>query len=325
MATPEQLGLEITTRCDADCRHCLRDSQSRPMADFDVGLLARLVPQCLRMGVRHIGLTGGEAVLHPEFMQIADLLSAMGCTFHLVTNGARHKAVARVADRAGQGLSRVSISIDGAVPSTHDSIRGRGSFEGVLRTISVCVSRGVPINAQMVVMRDNVGEIEALEKLLSGIGVSALSYCHLHPFPGGEDLALTIEERTQVEERVRGLAESSNMHVYLAVGHSTAGEEISCRFLDMRALYADVYGRLCFCCLLSGTKAGTPHEREVVADLNTTPLTEGVARLREAYEAFTSAHAEEARRDALCSEDAFPCLYCARKLGKLDWRRSSPT
>src|SRR5262245_38376097 len=149
---PTGLGLEITDRCDLACAHCLRDivPPHAPRArDLDVELVRRVVAEAKELGIRWIGLTGGEPMLHPRFLDIVDIIVDSGITYHFLSNGLGLPTLIpqwlqRPARR--ESLRDICISMDGATEATHDTIRGKGAYRRTLAGIAVLRALGIPFS-----------------------------------------------------------------------------------------------------------------------------------------------------------------------------------
>jgi MoaA/NifB/PqqE/SkfB family radical SAM enzyme len=70
------IAIITTLKCDLKCEHCLRGyPKVRP--DFPMELLDKLLSEVMPLGVCHVGLTGGEPCLHPQFEQMVEKLIPM--------------------------------------------------------------------------------------------------------------------------------------------------------------------------------------------------------------------------------------------------------
>ncbi|MCX6677708.1 MAG: radical SAM protein [Methanothrix sp.] len=125
---------EVTAACNLSCGYC-RASAS-PLPDPDelstkealsfLDSIAPLRPMLI--------LSGGEPLLRPDIFQIASHGVALGMRVSLASNGTT--LTPQVADEiAATGISRVSISLDGATAKKHDQSRGKGSFQAALQGI----------------------------------------------------------------------------------------------------------------------------------------------------------------------------------------------
>lgn len=305
-----QAGIELTTRCSRRCEHCLRRATPREMVDFHLGLLESLVPELAARGATHVGLTGGEPLLHPRIAEAGSLLARLGVTFHIVTGGGHAAQLRALIDASGPALRHVAVSLEGATAEVHDACRGEGAFTEALQTLSLCVSREVPVVAQTTITRLNAGQIEAIALLARDLGACGVRYAYCHPYGPAKELALDAEGRQSAAGRIAEI-QSQEPTVELAATDMASGPR--CRFLDLDAVFIDARGRLLYCCLLAGL---CPDGTDGVADLARTPLRTGIRALEEAYGRFR-AHlaAGEVALEHLDPREVPPCGLCARWMG----------
>lgn len=65
------LDWAVTGRCNYRCRHCFMADGSGPMlGQFSWEECVSLLDECERCGIQTVTLTGGEPMLHPDFMDI---------------------------------------------------------------------------------------------------------------------------------------------------------------------------------------------------------------------------------------------------------------
>ncbi|MBP1661733.1 MAG: putative Radical domain protein, partial [Candidatus Aminicenantes bacterium] len=102
---PLKGSLDLTYRCNNDCRHCwLRLSPDAPDGGRELALaeIRRLVDEARAMGCREWTISGGEPMLRPDFSEIFDHVTARSARYTLVTNGTLiTPAVARLLKRPG--------------------------------------------------------------------------------------------------------------------------------------------------------------------------------------------------------------------------------
>jgi MoaA/NifB/PqqE/SkfB family radical SAM enzyme len=68
------------------------------------------------------------------------------------------------------------VSIDGAVPATHDSFRGEGSFPKAIAGIQNLLKHKVPVTVRVTIHRENVRDLEAIAAyLLEDMGLPGFS------------------------------------------------------------------------------------------------------------------------------------------------------
>ena len=84
--------LYLTSACNLRCRHCwiapsFVDGKPAPSDYLDLDLLRRAVAEAKPLGLHNAKLTGGEPTLHPQFVEIVDLLTNEGLSLNMETNG----------------------------------------------------------------------------------------------------------------------------------------------------------------------------------------------------------------------------------------------
>jgi len=81
----------------------------------------------------------------------------------------------------------VQISIDGATAATNDAVRGEGSYAAARRAMDHLAAAGFgPFKISVVITRDNVGQLDALESIADGYGAQ-LRLTRLRPSGRGAD------------------------------------------------------------------------------------------------------------------------------------------
>lgn len=160
----DHLRLSLTERCNLACQYCSagHDATScRIDADFAIALVRWLSS---RHAVRHVRLTGGEPLLHPEVTEIVGALSSLGPLdeITLTTNG---QALAARASRLRQaGLTRINISLDTLRPDRFARLTRGGELARTLRGIEAAIAAELnPVRLNVVVQRgvndDELGDL----------------------------------------------------------------------------------------------------------------------------------------------------------------------
>lgn len=165
---------EITRRCNLACVHCENWGGSKSARELDLTELVHVADELVRLGCRHVNLTGGEPLLHPGWDGLARHLAALGATTTLITNATLLDApmLARVVDA---GVSALGLSIDG-MPATHDATRvrrtpGPSPWSETAAALRLAVTR-LPCTVITQVNRHNLRELPELWAWLRDAGVS---------------------------------------------------------------------------------------------------------------------------------------------------------
>jgi SynChlorMet cassette radical SAM/SPASM protein ScmF len=176
----------LTGGCNLACRHCWIAPTYQANGDtgghLDYDLFALAIDEGLPLGLSSVKLTGGEPLLHPDFIRMVDLLREKGIQLTLETNGTLLTRSLVQSLKDNSTLSSISVSLDGAKSETHDSFRGvKGSFEKAVQGIRYLVEAGIYPQVIMSLFTGNVDEIEALVQLTEDLGASSVKFNIIQP------------------------------------------------------------------------------------------------------------------------------------------------
>jgi MoaA/NifB/PqqE/SkfB family radical SAM enzyme len=148
-------------------------------------------------------LSGGEPLYRSDIFPLARYATDKGLRVALATNGTLvTKDVARMIVDAG--VRRVSISLDGADATTHDSFRGiPGAFEAAVHGLRNLKALGMSVQINMTIARHNAHQLPDVLQLARNLGADALHTFLLVPVGCGVDIA--AEQMVAPEEYERML------------------------------------------------------------------------------------------------------------------------
>jgi radical SAM protein with 4Fe4S-binding SPASM domain len=134
-------------------------------------------------------LSGGEPLLRSDWPQLVGRARERDLPTALATNGtliddARARRIAQA------GFHRVSISLDGADPATHDEVRGQaGAFDAACQGARRLARHQVPLQINTTVTALNANQLDAVARLAGQLGAEALHLFLLVPVGCGLDIA----------------------------------------------------------------------------------------------------------------------------------------
>lgn len=211
---PEALRLvfwELTSRCNLKCCHCRAEATE----DFSSGELSTEQIISVARDIRKAGdpimiLTGGEPLVRNDFFDIAKACVGMFSRVALATNGtlvddAMAKRIVEV------GIKRVSVSLDGAKASTHDTFRGiPGSFEATIKGYDALIRAGASMQVNATVAKNNIDEVPELLEFLLARKADAFHVFALVPVGCGAQISDEARlSPEQMEKFLRWLFEKS--------------------------------------------------------------------------------------------------------------------
>jgi mycofactocin radical SAM maturase len=145
-----------------------------------------VVDELSRLQVFYVNIGGGEPMLRPDFFDLVGYAVEHQVGVKFSTNGTRIDA-ARAEQLAGMDYVDIQISLDGAVASTNDAVRGDGSYVAARTAMDHLAAAGFgPFKISVVMTRHNIAELDALAELADGYGAQ-LRLTRLRPSGRGVD------------------------------------------------------------------------------------------------------------------------------------------
>jgi radical SAM protein len=165
---------EVTRACQLACRHCRASATAQALpGELTTAQGLDLIDQVAGFGRPYpiLVLTGGDCLLRPDLFDLVEHATSLGVPVALspsVTPSLTPQMIDRI---VASGVKAVSISLDGAVPATHDGVRGiPGHFEDTLKAIRALSTAGLTVQVNTTVMRANVEELADVANLISRAG-----------------------------------------------------------------------------------------------------------------------------------------------------------
>lgn len=158
----ENVDWQLTSCCNRMCPYCFGPSDINDLPLSDVKSIVDILT---KMGVKQIGLTGGEPLLYPHIAELIEYIVSKDMRIYLSSNCDYYGEFARIIK---EKVSILGVPLDGASAITHDLIRGSGSFRSVTSAISdICKSHcSTKIKVGTVLLSSNRSELANIEKML---------------------------------------------------------------------------------------------------------------------------------------------------------------
>jgi len=148
-------------------------------------------------------LTGGEPLLRKDVFEIAEYGTRRGLKMVMAVNGTL--VTPGIAERMkSTGIQRISISIDGSTPETHDAFRQvKGAFSGAIKAIECLKEVGMEFQINTTITKKNLEDLLHIHNLAKDVGAVAHHIFILVPTGRGKDIE--EKERISPEEYERVL------------------------------------------------------------------------------------------------------------------------
>ena len=152
--------LDLTYRCDLDCRHCYLDDKQWP--ELSTAEYQRLLHQLAEARVLDLRWSGGEVFLRPDFLELLALAAQLGFSGRIKTH-AGNVTAERAAVLASCGIHRVDVSVYSLRAEIHDAfVRRDGALARTLAGIDHLRAAGLAVRIAMPVQPATIEEIPAL-------------------------------------------------------------------------------------------------------------------------------------------------------------------
>lgn len=186
---PSNVQMELTTACNLKCYYCYRSSgRSEILQPVETDQLLLKLEELADFGLASIEITGGEPLLHPDFIKIISLCYEKFVLIGLLTNGTllNEKKIKEIEPFKDKIV--ISVSLDCHIPHIHDKRRGmKGAFEKTTTAIKMLSKHGFLTRVAMVIDKENWTYIEPTILLAKSLGASTFGYSPILPFGRGKD------------------------------------------------------------------------------------------------------------------------------------------
>ncbi|MDT8380423.1 MAG: radical SAM protein [Desulfotignum sp.] len=159
---PLDFYLEVTARCNNNCRHCYinlpagdRTARKRELSVAEIGNIA---DQAVDLGALWCLLTGGEPLLREDFFEIYLLLKKKGLLISLFTNACliteEHISFFRKYPPRD-----IEVSVYGISKKIYESVsRKPGSYNAFRRGLDLLLESGIKVRLKTMAIKSNVEE-----------------------------------------------------------------------------------------------------------------------------------------------------------------------
>ena len=152
--------IEITNRCNLNCRTCYnRSGLNRETKELTVEQIEAIITTLARYGAKRFLLSGGEPSLHSDFHRVLTLIDKYpDYSFGIVTNGTNHDPLLIDYLCTRENVS-LQISLDGATDEQNSLTRGAGNFASIIgvknsRSLVVFTSKTIHTEKPIAVILD---------------------------------------------------------------------------------------------------------------------------------------------------------------------------
>lgn len=150
------LQFELSSRCNERCIHCyIPNDKKNHGFDMPTDKVKSILDEFASMGGIHVTLSGGEAFLHKDLIEIARYCREKDLKISILSNLISLKDD-QIAALKEVNLSLIQVSLYSMDPEIHDYITTvKGSFEKTKASIEKLVAADIPIQISCPIMKAN--------------------------------------------------------------------------------------------------------------------------------------------------------------------------
>jgi radical SAM protein with 4Fe4S-binding SPASM domain len=160
---PLSFELELTARCNNDCRHCYinrpaDDPQARQI-ELTPARIADIADQAVELGSLWCLLTGGEPLLRDDFEEIYLMLRKKGLLVSVFTNACLIQDE-HVELFLKHPPREMEVTVYGVTPEAYEVVTRRAdSYAAFRRGLSRLLDHGIKVRLKAMALRSNVHEL----------------------------------------------------------------------------------------------------------------------------------------------------------------------
>lgn len=210
-AKPIFVCWETTKACLLACRHCRARAIRKPLpGELDYGQGIALIDQLLDFDEPRpaLLLTGGDPMMRPDLFDLLTYAKEHGIYTAVAASVTELLSLEAMEKMKQLDVGVVSVSLDGALPETHDRVRGiAGTWRATIRALEWAKKAGLRMQVNSTVMKSNVTELADLFHIAKQAGAVAWEVFFL--IRTGRGSVLENLQPTQCEEVANFLYEAS--------------------------------------------------------------------------------------------------------------------
>jgi AdoMet-dependent heme synthase len=193
------IAWEVTRNCNLNCIHCRASADFGPHpGELSWKECSRLIDDIASFSKPVVILTGGEPLLRNDIFAIAAYGNKRGLRMVMAVNGTLLDPE-NIKKMKTAGIQRISVSLDGATPETHDEFRRvKGSFAGAIKGIEHAKTEALEFQINTTITSQNLKEISEIHELAKRLGAKAHHIFVL--VPTGRGKQIEKEQKVSPEE-----------------------------------------------------------------------------------------------------------------------------
>ncbi len=196
---PVSVHVEIASKCNERCIHCYIPHEYKNQL-IDESLFFDLLEQCKSLKVQHITISGGEPMLHPNFIAILKKCRECDMSVNVLSNLSllNDNVIAEMKLNPLLGVQTSIYSMNYQVHETITKLKGslKKTKEGVLKL----VEHEIPVQISCPIMKSNLDNYKEIKDWAAKYNISVgYDYTLIGQYDGGTSNLLCRLGKEEVE------------------------------------------------------------------------------------------------------------------------------
>lgn len=149
------LHIEVTSKCNERCVHCYIPHENK-VNNIEPDLFYNILEQCKKMNLLHLTLSGGEPMMHNDFINFLKKCNEYNFSVNILSNlTLLNKSI--IEEMKRNRLLSVQVSLYSMDANIHDAITQiKGSFEKTKNAILKLRENDIPLQISCPIMKQNI-------------------------------------------------------------------------------------------------------------------------------------------------------------------------
>lgn len=203
---PESVVVFISDSCLCNCIYCRVDAGVKKCSPeyMQLSLITKIASECNKLGISDVELTGGDPLIHPDFVEILNIFNDNNVSVAFSTK-------CPIAERKlekikNANISMLQISLDTIDADMFAKLTGTSVqyFERLYNTIISAINLAFCVRIKSVITKININSLVTMMEILYGKGVKSFVVqqlsCGDRLF--SDDLMPTIDEYIKLDNEI---------------------------------------------------------------------------------------------------------------------------
>lgn len=156
--SPVKIDLLITKYCNLACKHCFENSSPKLLTSkTSIEDIIKLFNEIDLMNVQTVKITGGEPFTYPYIKELIGKIGQYRFECIILTNAMLIDV--KSMEIMAKNNVKLGISLDGITSEVHDFLRGKGSFNILIKQLSLLKEFGVKFSITTSLTQKNFRDI----------------------------------------------------------------------------------------------------------------------------------------------------------------------